>query len=32
MMSLHDQTSNVFLLEYGDDKRTKIIDNQYFEV
>ena len=31
MLSLHDQTSNMFLLEYGDDKCTHVLDNQYFE-
>lgn len=32
MLALHDQTSNIFLLEYGDDKCTHIMNNQYFEV
>ena len=32
MKALHDQTSNMFLLEYGDDKCTQIMENQYFEV
>lgn len=32
MMALSERTSNVFLLEYGDDKRTQIIENRYFEV
>jgi len=32
MAALSEQTSNVFLLEYGDDKRTQIIENRYFEV
>lgn len=31
MLSLHDQTSNMFLLEYGDDKCTHVLENQYFE-
>ena len=31
MQALHDQTSNMFLLEYGDDKCTQIMENQYFE-
>lgn len=30
--ALSERTSNVFLLEYGDDKRTHIIENRYFEV
>ena len=32
MAALSEQTSNVFLLEYGDDKCTHIIENRYFEV
>lgn len=32
MASLAEQTSSVFLLEYGDDKCTRIIENRYFEV
>lgn len=32
MASLAEKTSNVFLLEYGDDKCTRIIENRYFEV
>ena len=32
MKALNDKTSNVFLLEYGDNKRTQIMKNQYFEV
>lgn len=32
MSALSQRTSNVFLLEYGDDKRTQIIENRYFEV
>ena len=32
MLALHTQISNVFLLEYGNDKCTHIVDNQYFEV
>lgn len=32
MAALSEQTSNVFLLEYKDDKRTQIIENRYFEV
>lgn len=32
MAALSERTSNVFLLEYGDDKRTQIIENRYFEV
>ena len=32
MLALHDQTSNMFLLDYGDDKCTQVIENQYFEV
>ena len=32
MRALQDQTSNMFLLEYGDDKCTQVMDNQYFEV
>lgn len=31
MLALHDQTSNIFLLEYGDDKCTHVLENQYFE-
>lgn len=30
--ALSERTSNMFLLEYGDDKRTQIIENRYFEV
>lgn len=32
MSALHDQTSNMFLLDYGDDKCTHVMENQYFEV
>lgn len=32
MAALAEQTSSVFLLEYGDDKCTRIIENRYFEV
>lgn len=32
MAELSEQTSNVFLLEYGEDKCTHIIENRYFEV
>ena len=32
MRALQDQTSNMFLLEYGDDKCTQVMDNQYFGV
>ena len=32
MLALHDQISNVFLLEYGNDRCTHIVNNQYFEV
>lgn len=32
IQALSDKTSNVFLLEYGDNKRTQIMKNQYFEV
>lgn len=32
LLALCDQTSNMFLLAYGDDKCTQIMDNQYFEV
>ena len=30
--ALSDRTSNVFLLEYGDDKCTRVVENKYFEV
>ena len=29
---MQDQISNVYILEYGDDKRTHIKKDQYFEV
>lgn len=32
MAALSEKTSNVFLLEYGDDKCTRIIEDRYFEV
>ena len=32
MAELSAQTSNIFLLEYGEDKCTHIIENRYFEV
>ena len=32
MLALRDQVSNMFLLEYSDDKCTQIKKNQYFEV
>lgn len=32
IMVLHNQISNIFLLKYGDDKCTRIMENQYFEV
>lgn len=31
MAALRDQTSNIFLLEYGEDKCTRIVEHQYFE-
>lgn len=31
MSALSDRTSNVFLLEYGEDKSTRIMNNRYFE-
>lgn len=32
MAALSEKTSNVFLLEYGDDKCTRVFENRYFEV
>ena len=32
MLELQNQTSNLFLLKYGDDKCTHVMDSQYFEV
>lgn len=32
MQAMTDATSNTFLLEYGEDKCTRIIENKYFEV
>jgi len=32
MAALSEKTSNIYLLEYGDDKRTRVIENRYFEV
>ncbi len=32
LAELQDQISNVYILEYGDDKRTHIKKDQYFEV
>lgn len=32
MSALHNQISDMFLLEYDDDKCTHIMNNQYFEV
>lgn len=29
---LNDQIARVYTLEYGDDKRTRIFENEYFEV
>ena len=29
---LNDQITRVYTLEYGDDKRTRIFENEYFEV
>ena len=29
---MNDQISHVYMLEYGDDKRTYVYQNQYFEV
>ena len=30
--AMRDQISHVYMLEYGQDKRTHIRENQYFEV
>ena len=32
IMSMKEQIARVYMLEYGQDKRTYIYDNQYFEV
>ena len=32
IVSMKDQIARVYMLEYGQDKRTYIYDNQYFEV
>ena len=29
---LNDQIARVYTLEYGDDKRTRIFENEFFEV
>ena len=32
MSALRDRTSNQFLLEYGEDKSVRVMNNRYFEV
>lgn len=32
MSALRDRTSNMFLLEYGEDKSARVVNNRYFEV
>ena len=30
--TLDQQIANIYMLEYGDDKRTRILEGNYFEV
>ena len=32
MQAMSDSISNSFMLEFGEDKRTRIVENRYFEV
>ena len=32
MQTMSDSISNSFMLEFGEDKRTRIVENRYFEV
>ena len=32
MQTMSDSISNSFMLEFGEDKRTRVVENRYFEV